>query len=66
MLVASAVTRARDPQRMARAMDLAVRAGREAARSGRIPRRSLAQASSTFEGLIEIGEAASGREEESL
>ena len=66
VLVASAVTRARDPQRMARAMDLAVRAGREAARSGRIPRRSLAQASSTFEGLIEIGEAASGREEESL
>src|SRR5690625_5664563 len=39
VLVASAVTRARDPQRMARAMDLAVRAGREAARSGRIPRR---------------------------
>lgn len=64
VLVASAVTRAQDPQQMARAMDLAVRAGRSAARAGRIPRRRLAQASSSFEGLIEAGTG--GREAESL
>lgn len=64
VLVASAVTRAQDPELMARAMDLAVRAGRGAARAGRIPRRRLAQASSSFEGLIETGTG--GREAESL
>ena len=64
VLVASAVTRAQDPQQMARAMDRAVRAGRGAARAGRIPRRRLAQASSSFEGLIEAGTG--GREAESL
>src|SRR5690625_7381860 len=51
VLVASAVTRARDPQRMARAMVLAVRAGREAERLGMCTSRSLAQTVSTFVGL---------------
>lgn len=70
VLVASAVTRARDPEAMARAMDLAVRAGRAAAGAGRIPRRRLARASSVFDGLIEPVEPveqsdSSGREAES-
>lgn len=70
VLVASAVTRARDPEAMARAMDLAVRAGRAAAGAGRIPRRRLARASSAFDGLIEPVEPvdqsdSSGREAES-
>ncbi len=53
VLVASAVTRARDPGRMAEAMAHAVRAGRLAAQAGRIPRRRYAQASTTSEGLPE-------------
>ena len=51
VLLASAVTRARDPQRMARAMRAAVEAGRDARLAGRIPRRLHAQASTAFEGL---------------
>ncbi|MGY5765230.1 thiazole synthase [Brachybacterium sp. DNPG3] len=67
VLAASAVTRAQDPEAMARAMDLAVRAGRAAAGAGRIPRRRLARASSAFEGLIApVDGAANGREAESL
>ena len=46
VLLATAVTRAQDPARMAEAMALAVRAGRLARLSGRIPRRRHAQASS--------------------
>ena len=53
VLLASAVTRAREPERMAEAMRLAVEAGRLAARAGRIPRRLFAEASTTFEGLAE-------------
>ncbi|MGH8899880.1 MAG: thiazole synthase, partial [Egibacteraceae bacterium] len=53
VLLASAVTRAQDPERMAEAMRLAVEAGRLAARAGRIPRRLYAEASTTFEGLAE-------------
>jgi len=64
VLVASAVTRAQDPEAMARAMDLAVRGGREASRAGRIPRRQLALASSSFDGIIET--AGTSREAESL
>ncbi|MFC0672711.1 thiazole synthase [Brachybacterium hainanense] len=64
VLVASAVTRAQDPVAMARAMDLAVRAGRAARGAGRIPRRQLALASSSFDGLIET--AGTSREAESL
>jgi thiazole synthase len=53
VLLASAVTRAREPERMAEAMRLAVEAGRLAVRAGRIPRRLYAQASTSFEGLAD-------------
>lgn len=46
VLLASAVTRAQDPERMAGAMRSAVEAGRLAVQAGRIPRRYWAQASS--------------------
>jgi thiazole synthase len=46
VLVASAVTRAADPELMATAMRQAVKAGRAARLAGRIPRRWHAQASS--------------------
>ncbi|MGQ0715959.1 MAG: thiazole synthase [Pseudonocardiales bacterium] len=46
VLLATAVTRANDPPRMAEAMRLAVQAGRHARLAGRIPRRFWAQASS--------------------
>ncbi|KRF26730.1 thiazole synthase [Phycicoccus sp. Soil803] len=52
VLVASAVTRAENPTAMAAAMGHAVRGGRLARLAGRIPRRYLAQASSSFEGLV--------------
>src|SRR4051794_10615093 len=48
VLLATAVTRARDPERMARAMRLAVEGGRLAYRAGRIPRRLYAEASTSF------------------
>ncbi len=46
VLLATAVTRAREPERMARAMASAVSAGFDARRAGRIPQRFWAQASS--------------------
>ena len=46
VLLATAVTRARDPELMAAAMRSAVQAGRLAYRAGRIPQRRYAQASS--------------------
>jgi thiazole synthase len=46
VLLATAVTRAQDPERMAAAMRAAVDAGRLAAQAGRIPQRFWAQASS--------------------
>jgi len=46
VLVASAITRAADPERMAHAMRLAVEAGYAARHAGRIPKRYWAQASS--------------------
>jgi thiazole synthase len=46
VLLATAVTRARDPELMAAAMRAAVLAGRLAYRAGRIPQRRYAQASS--------------------
>jgi thiazole synthase len=52
VLVASAVTRARHPGLMARAMRDAVRAGRAARAGGRITPRFHARASSSFEGMI--------------
>jgi thiazole synthase len=51
VLLASAVTRAADPVRMATAMRHAVAAGRLAAGAGRIPRRTHALASTSDDGL---------------
>ena len=51
VLLASAVTRARDPERMALAMRHAVEGGRLTHRAGRIPRRWHAQASTPQDGL---------------
>jgi len=55
VLVASAVTRAQDPVRMAAAMRAAVEAGRLARLAGRIPRRRYAQASTPVSGLAVFG-----------
>ncbi|GAB3251694.1 thiazole synthase [Nocardioides dilutus] len=52
VLAATAVTRADDPIAMARALRLAVEAGRTARRAGRIPRRATARASSPIRGRI--------------
>ncbi|MGH3432455.1 MAG: thiazole synthase, partial [Thermocrispum sp.] len=46
VLLSTAVTRAEDPEGMATAMRHGVLAGRYAARSGRVPKRFWAQASS--------------------
>ena len=54
VLLASAVTRAAEPARMATAMRHAVEAGWLAARAGRIPRRFHALASSPDEGRPEL------------
>jgi len=54
VLLASAVSRAEDPEGMARAMRLAVEAGRLARESGRIPRRTYAEASTPMEGVPEL------------
>ncbi|HET7483574.1 MAG TPA: thiazole synthase [Actinomycetota bacterium] len=54
VLLASAVTRAREPAVMAGAMRKAVEAGRLARLAGRIPRRLYAEPSTTFEGLPEL------------
>jgi thiazole synthase len=52
LLLNTAIAQAQEPLRMAKAMRLAVEAGREAFLAGRIPARSLAQASSPLIGLI--------------
>jgi thiazole synthase len=54
VLLATAVTRARDPELMAAAMRDAVSAGRAAYRAGRIPRRWHARASTQVEGLPDL------------
>ena len=54
VLVASAITRAEDPVRMAHAMRLAVESGRAARLAGRIPRRFHALASSPDEGRMRL------------
>jgi len=54
VLLASAVSRAVDPVRMARAMRLGVEAGRLAHAAGRIPRRLYAEASTPMEGVPEL------------
>ncbi|MDQ6754844.1 MAG: thiazole synthase [Actinomycetota bacterium] len=54
VLLATAVTRAQDPVRMARAFKHAVIGGRLAAQSGRIPKRQHALASSAMEGRPDL------------
>jgi thiazole synthase len=51
VLCASAISRAHDPEAMARAIRLAVEAGELARSAGRIPRRRYAEASTPDEGL---------------
>jgi thiazole synthase len=55
VMAASAISRAQDPVRMARAMRAAVQAGRLARGAGRIPRRLYATASTSDEGLPDFG-----------
>lgn len=52
VLMNTAIAGAKDPVRMARAMRLAIEAGREAYLAGRIPRKRFASASSPVDGLI--------------
>jgi thiazole synthase len=52
VLMNTAVSQARDPVRMARAMHAAAVAGREAFLAGRMPRRFYAEASSPLEGRL--------------
>ncbi|WP_411120907.1 thiazole synthase [Streptomyces sp. x-19] len=54
VMLASAVTRAQEPELMAAAMRHAVEAGRLAHRAGRIPRRHFALASSPTDGVAEL------------
>jgi thiazole synthase len=54
VLIASAVTRARDPELMARAMRDAVSAGRAASLAGRIPKRWYAEASTPMAGRPDL------------
>jgi thiazole synthase len=54
VLLASAISRAEDPARMACAMRLAVEAGWNARAAGRIPRRLYAEASTPTEGVPEL------------
>jgi thiazole synthase len=55
VLLASSVSRAADPERMAVAMRQAVEAGRGARGAGRIPRRLHAEASTPDEGIPNFG-----------
>ncbi|MFL6591610.1 MAG: thiazole synthase [Luteimonas sp.] len=52
VLMNTAIAGAMDPVRMARAMKLAVEAGRDAFLAGRIPRKRYASASSPVDGLV--------------
>jgi thiazole synthase len=54
VLLASSVSRAADPERMALAMRRAVEAGYEARRAGRIAQRLHAEASTSDEGIAEL------------
>jgi thiazole synthase len=53
VLMNTGIAGAKDPIAMARAMKLAVEAGRLAYKAGRIPKKLHAQASSPIEGMIE-------------
>ena len=55
VLLNSAVARAQDPVRMARAMGAAAIAGREAFLAGRMPRKFWAESSTTLAGRISAG-----------
>jgi thiazole synthase len=57
VLAATSVSRAREPARMARALRLAVEAGRDARLAGRIPRTSHARASTAHAGLPDLSPA---------
>jgi thiazole synthase len=61
VLMASAIARAEDPVKMARAMRAAVESGRLAYEAGRIPRRTYAQPSTPTAGVPEFGEHPVGR-----
>jgi thiazole synthase len=52
VLMNTAIAEAKDPVLMARAMKLAVSAGRDAFLAGRMPRRDYASASSPTTGLV--------------
>jgi len=54
ILMNTAVAQAKDPVLMAQAMRSAVEAGRLAYRAGRVPRKLYANASTTFEGMVEL------------
>jgi thiazole synthase len=54
VLMASAIARAEDPARMARAMRAAIEAGRLAHQAGRIPRRTYAEASTPVDGMPDL------------
>jgi thiazole synthase len=54
VMVASAITKARDPELMAHAFALAVEAGAAAKHAGRIPRRHHAAASSAFDAMADL------------
>jgi thiazole synthase len=54
VLLASAVTRARDPEGMAGAMCAAVVGGRLARLAGRIPKRRYATASTSMDGRPDL------------
>ena len=54
VMVASAITRARDPEQMATAIRLAVEGGRQARLAGRIPKRFGAEASTSDHGRAEF------------
>jgi thiazole synthase len=61
VLMNSAVARAQNPVRMARAMRAAAIAGREAFLAGRMPRKFYAEASSALAGRIAVGPNPGGR-----
>ncbi|HEX7089624.1 MAG TPA: thiazole synthase [Longimicrobiales bacterium] len=60
VLMNTALAEARDPVAMARAMRLAIEAGRLAYLAGRMPRREVAVPSSPLEGMLDAAPAASG------
>jgi thiazole synthase len=55
VLMNTGIAGAGDPEKMARAMALAIEAGRLAFEAGRVPRRLHASASSPVEGVVRSG-----------